>query len=135
MVDRERARDDRYGGRDWGGRDHGREERPRPGRVMTSTVQVAGRTELPPEMVNKRKQREEKQARAKKQKLQQEEPAVPLDDETAAMMQMMGLRGFTSTKGKPVAGNEKAFGVKTKSRTKFHYMSQKQRVPKPAEQP
>ena len=79
--DRERPRDrdepsSRYSGRDWGGRDdyRGRE------RVMTSTVQAPGRTELPPEMINKRKQREEKHARAKKQKIQEEE-FVPQDEE------------------------------------------------------
>mmetsp|Transcript_51303 Transcript_51303/g.91691 ORF Transcript_51303/g.91691 Transcript_51303/m.91691 type:complete len:135 (-) Transcript_51303:410-814(-) len=122
-----RDRDDRYGGREWGGRDRYDDRGSRGSRMMTSTVQAAGKYDLP-QIDNKRKRREEKQ-QAKKQKVQEEIP-LPEDEESRAMMAVMGMAGFTTTKGKTVEGNDKSWGVKTKSRTKFQYLSQRQRGPR-----
>ena len=48
-----RERDDRYAGREWGGRDRYEDRGSRGSRMMTSTVQAAGKYDLP-QIDNKR---------------------------------------------------------------------------------
>eukprot|EP01006_Ploeotia_vitrea_P010465 TRINITY_DN27184_c0_g1_i1.p1 TRINITY_DN27184_c0_g1~~TRINITY_DN27184_c0_g1_i1.p1 ORF type:complete len:233 (-),score=9.73 TRINITY_DN27184_c0_g1_i1:244-942(-) len=49
------------------------------------------------------------------------------DDATSEMLAVMGMTGFGSTKGKKVAGNEHAGGMKVKPKQKFAALTQRQR--------